>query len=145
VDLDSVFDEMSVEEKSSVLEQIADILVVMQRLELPAGVGKHSGMSFDGGGNIICGEMAVLEGGPWDSYGDVMVAKMKAALKNDADPSSVVGGWRANGLRERLDKFIAGGVGRALDDVDVQARGFVHGDFSKSSSFSGPPVDHGPC
>ena len=64
---------MRVAEKRAVLKQVANVVVVMQQVE--AGIAKHGGITFDDEGGLICGEMAIVKGGPWYSYDVVLVAK----------------------------------------------------------------------
>lgn len=131
-DLDSVFDELSWDEKQAVIGAIADMLTALQQAPIPANVvDKFGSMTFGKEGQVVPGEMPLLEGGPWSSYAALWAARMRLKLEN-ADNSSVLNGWRANGVRERIENFITqGGIDKLLDGVDTQQKVLVHGDFSE--------------
>jgi len=122
--------ELPWEDKLRLLGDLADVFAAIQGLILPRGVKKFGGLKFDGNGDIVDGEMPVLEGAPWESYAEVWVAKLRAQLKASEKEGSVLRGWREDGVREKLEQFLdGGGVERMLDGVDIHKRALVHSDF----------------
>ena len=135
-DMNKVFPDFSLQEKQAILPQIAEIFTAIQGLELPPGVTKFGALTFDDGGNVVDGQMPTLAGGPWETYDEVWLAKLRTALEGSDKGGTVMLGWRPNGVRDRIERFLAdGGVEKVLEGVDVDKRVLAHGDFSKSSSF----------
>ena len=129
-ELDSVFDTLSIEEKSSVIEQITDSFMSIQRAQIPDSVTQFGAMAFGASGQIIIGQMPLLSGGPWDTYSSLWTAKLKAQL-NDSDKSPLLSGWKDGGIRERLESFLTnGGVGRVLGSDGMDGKVLIHGDLS---------------
>ncbi len=58
-------------------------------------------------------QMTTLKGGPWPTYAAFLRAKFVSRL-GDADGSLALRGWRDNGVRERIDAFLAPGLDRCL-------------------------------
>jgi hypothetical protein len=54
-----------------------------------------------------------------------------------AEISAILKGWRENGIRERVDRFIQGGIQPLPENVDTSSRVLIHGDFS---SFATHPI-----
>lgn len=127
---DKVFKELSLDDKRVILGQMADILVLMQNFELPDTVTALGGLSFDDQGEIVSAEMTLLKGGPFKSQVDLLKAHFKAQLE-EAE-GAVIEGWRRNGVRERLEKFIDSGIKENLKECMDTKKVMVHSDFSKS-------------
>lgn len=131
-DLSDEFPALSFDVKKKVIEQVADIFAALQRAQLPESVDQFGALTINEAGEIVCGQMPLLSGGPWEAYADAWVAKLKLQL-DDASKSSLLEGWSSGGLRERIDAWIrADGVPKLLQGVDTSLRALVHGDFSKS-------------
>ncbi|KAK1988431.1 phosphotransferase enzyme family protein [Colletotrichum cereale] len=139
VPLDTLFRDMSVGDMKEVLGQIADIFTGIQNSPLPESIRHHGGMTIDGEGNIVSGPMTTLKGGPWESYTSFWEAKLALRIE-DAGVSPALGGWKPNGVRERVDKFLAAGLGKFLDEsgVDVEKRAFIHGDLTTNNMLYNP-------
>ncbi|KAK4443222.1 aminoglycoside phosphotransferase [Podospora aff. communis PSN243] len=130
-DLHEVFSGLSLDDKKSVVSQVANIFACVQGAKLPSGVTKFGALTFDEYGNIVDGQMPILPGGPWDTYADVWRINLLTELKNSGQEDTVMEGWRPNGVRDRIEEFLAAaGVERILQDVDTSLRVLVHGDFS---------------
>lgn len=127
-DLDAEFPNLSLEERVSVLGQIADVFGALQRTQIPEGATAFGALTFLDG-KIVSGQMPLLKGGPWGTYSALWVAKLQAQLE-DSENSALLEGWRAGGIRDRLDRFLADGVDKLLEEVDVKQRVLVHGDLS---------------
>lgn len=129
-DLDALFPTLSREAQISVIEQIADSFLSIQRTRLPESVTHFGALTFNESGQIVTGQMPLVVGGPWDTYTSLWTAKLKAQLL-DSDKSSLLRGWKYDGIRERLENFLAsGGVSRILGTEDISERVLIHGDLS---------------
>ncbi|GKT45788.1 uncharacterized protein ColSpa_05969 [Colletotrichum spaethianum] len=139
VPLDTVFRDMPDDEMTDVLGQIADVFAGIQKAPLPESIQSYGGMTIDGKGNIVSGQMTILKGGPWESYSDFWKA-MFALRIEDAGVSPALNGWKPNGVRERIDKFLAVGLEKFLDgsDVDVRKRVLIHGDLTTNNILYDP-------
>lgn len=126
---DKVFEDLSLDDKRVILGQMADILALMQSFNLPDSVTALGGLSFDDRGAIVSAEMTLLRGGPFESQVDLLKAHFKAQLE-EAE-GAILEGWRKNGVRERLEKFIEGGIQEDLKECTYTRKALVHSDFSK--------------
>src|SRR3569833_724810 len=134
-DLDGQFPALSPAEKRDVVGQMADVFAAVQRAVLPPSVKTFGALTFAEDGTIVTGEFQLLKGGPWERYADVWVARLRMQLA-DSEKSPVLEGWKARGVRERLEAFLAdGGVERCLEGVDVEKKVLVHGDLSEYRHF----------
>ncbi|KAK1708260.1 hypothetical protein BDP67DRAFT_411225 [Colletotrichum lupini] len=135
VPLDTVFRDMNDGEKGDVLGQIADLVTGIQRVSLPMSVKSHGGLSIDEAGRIVGGAMTTVKGGPWERYSDFWKARLAIRLE-DADASPALDGWRPNGVRERVDRFLESGLERYLDGsgVDVGKLALIHGDLTTNNT-----------
>ncbi|KAK8094983.1 Protein kinase-like domain [Apiospora hydei] len=129
-DLDAQFPTLDRDAVNAVLEQLADLVVAVQRVDLPSGAARFGALTIDAQGAIVSGQMPLLKGGPWDTYAETWVAKLKDRLA-ESDQSSLLKGWRESGIRERIDKYIsAGGVQLILEPVDNNQKILNHGDLT---------------
>jgi hypothetical protein len=129
-ELDVVFPDLPLEEKALVVRQIVDSFVSIQKAPLPESVTHFGGLTFDENGRIIIGQMALLSGGPWDTYSDLWTAKLMAQL-HDSEKSPLLQGWKAGGISERLKSFLTNsGVGRVLGSDEGIGKVLIHGDLS---------------
>jgi hypothetical protein len=129
-ELDTLFPTLSIEEKSLVIEQIADSFLSIQRTQLLDSVTHFGALTFDRSGQIVIGQMPLLFGGPWDTSSSLWTAKLKAQL-SDSDKSPLLRGWKDDGIRERLESFLTNGVSQVLGSEDIIERVLIHGDLSK--------------
>lgn len=133
VSLDEHFPSLSTTKQKGVLEQIADVIVGIERSQLPLEVDQFGGLTIEKKGSIISGEMTILKGGPWKTYEAWWQDRLQDQLKS-ADKSPVIEGWRPDGdLRQHIEGFIAHGLSSVLTraGVDSSKRVLIHGDFSK--------------
>ncbi|KAK2046405.1 phosphotransferase enzyme family protein [Colletotrichum somersetense] len=139
VPLDRVFRDMSIDDMKVVLGQIADIFTGIQKAPLPESIQGHGGMTIDGEGKIVSGQMTTVRGGPWESYSAFWKARLALRLE-DAGVSPALDGWKPNGVRERVDKFLAMGLGKFLEEsgVDVGRRNLIHGDLTTNNMLYDP-------
>ncbi|KAK4072900.1 uncharacterized protein Triagg1_5577 [Trichoderma aggressivum f. europaeum] len=101
------FDTLSLEDKSIVLGQMADILALLHQFEIPNTIEMFGGLKFDEHGIII---------------------KLQ-----EADENPVIVGWEENGLRTKLDKFIGYQLDETLKDYVQVRRVLIHGDFTTNN------------
>ncbi|KAH0430097.1 phosphotransferase enzyme family protein [Colletotrichum camelliae] len=134
VPLDTKFKDLSDDERKSVLGQIADVFTGIQQAPVPESIKSHGGLTIDEFGNIVGDKMTILEGAPWDSFTDFWKSKLEFGLR-DADGSSNLQGWKPNGVRERIDKFMSSGLDEYLAraGVDETQRVLIHGDLTTNN------------
>jgi hypothetical protein len=123
------FPNMPLGEKKSILAQMAEILKSLQDFQLPSSIEMYGGVTSDG--QIVSAAMTSVGSGPWLSYEDFFRDRLERALQ-EADSNPYIKGWRANGVRKRLDAFVESGVPaqfKTLESRDDKV--IVHADFSK--------------
>ncbi|KAI0167579.1 phosphotransferase enzyme family-domain-containing protein [Pestalotiopsis sp. NC0098] len=129
--LDEHFAGMELPEKLAVKDQVAEVLAVVQNTTLPPQLRGHlGGLTFDGQGEIVGGQMSILPGGPWRDYVDLWVSRFRQQL-HDADKSSALAGWEEAGVRGRIDRLVhTDRVAELLEAVDTTRTTLIHGDFT---------------
>ncbi|KAI4594803.1 hypothetical protein KJ359_007606 [Pestalotiopsis sp. 9143b] len=129
--LDEQFAGMGLPEKLAFIDQVAEILAAIQNTTLPPQLKGHfGGLTFDGQGQIVGGQMSILPGGPWRDYTDVWASRFRQQLC-DADKSSALAGWEEGGVRGRVDRLVhADRVAELLEGVDTTQTMLIHGDFT---------------
>ncbi|KAK1758964.1 putative phosphotransferase enzyme family protein [Echria macrotheca] len=141
VALNEHFSALSPADKTDILGQFADLFAAVQRAPIPASLGTlHCGMAIDNAtGDIVPGQMSILEGGPWNGLVELWRARFREEL-GGADGSEIIGGWRANGVRDAVEGFMSSGLGKFLVDagVDMNARSLIHGDFTTWNALFDP-------
>ena len=128
--LDLVLRTLQLKDKKPILRQIAEIIKALQNYQLPETIPGYGGLSFDVSGNIVSAQMTLLRGGPYPTYQAYYKALLQAHL-DEADKNAVILGWEANGVRKRLDKFIAEKLDSIIQNCGPNKKTLVHGDFSK--------------
>ncbi|KAL9102564.1 MAG: hypothetical protein Q9163_002314 [Psora crenata] len=123
------FGQMSDEDKAFMLGQMAEVLTILQQYQLPATIRGYGGLDFGPSGECISGPLSILDAGPFTTYEGLVKAAIQSKLaKADTDPQ--VEGWRANGVRARLDAFIAEGLHVAMENMGTFPKVLVHADFT---------------
>lgn len=135
ITLSKVFPKCSPGQQRSILAQLAEILQLIQHLQLPESIKGFGGFHFDGE-DIVSGPLTLSSGGPFAALADMYKATAVEGIKL-SDKSNVLDGWRGNNLRERLDAFVEKGLEQVCAGLDLGQKTFVHGDFSKSYSYLG--------
>lgn len=132
VPLDMAFKTLTMSQKENVLGQLADVFGGVQKAPLPASIDRYGGVTIDGTGSLVPGQMTTLKGGPWGSYGSFWDNRISSQVEG-ADRSSIIGGWRLNGVRDRIDKLLEAGLEAVLSGagVDLSLKTLIHGDLSK--------------
>lgn len=125
---------LDAEKRGFVFEQVARIVKGLQDYELPKTLDTYGGVGFDAEGGMVGAKMVLPCGGPFASYGALLRAMCEWQLAA-SDRSDIVGGWRENGLRERLDKFLAEGIEVSLAKVPEDRPTVIHADISRLSVF----------
>ena len=122
------FQQMSDKDKAVILKQMADVLAALQQYQLPATIRDYGGLDFGPSGEYVSAPLSILDGGPFPTYAGLVKATIQSKLaKADTDPQ--VHGWRANGVRARLDRFIAEGLHVAMENMVTFPKVLVHADF----------------
>ncbi len=139
VPLDEAFETMGLQQKKKIFAQMAELLRALQECKLPDTITGSWGVTFSDARNIISASMPAVGAGPWPSYQASFGARLEAALE-EADKNPYIKGWRVEGLRDRLDRFVARGVPAQFKELrSKDDRVIVHADFSKSLSCPGLP------
>lgn len=127
---DEAFGAMDVDGKKGVVAQMAALLKGLQDYQLPASVRGWGGLTFGRAGEIVSAPMASVGAGPWGSFEQSYVARFRAKLAL-ADASPHIRGWRADGVRERLEGFLETGISAQFASLaSREERVIAHGDFS---------------
>lgn len=125
------FNSMPLEEKRSILAQMAEILKALQDFRLPRSIEKYGGVTFDDAGQIVSTAMTSVGSGPWLLYEDYFRNRLKRSLQQ-ADSNPYIKGWYANGVRKRLEAFVESGVPAQFEALESRDdKTIVHADFSK--------------
>ena len=121
---------MSLEKKRGILAQMTGVLKALQDYPLPESIRGWGGVTFDDGGAIVSAAMISVGAGPWTSFEESYRGRLKEKL-SIADANLYLQGWRANGVRERVDAFIEHGLGAQFSNLaSKQDKTIIHADFS---------------
>jgi hypothetical protein len=100
---------MPLDQKKGILAQMAGLLKAPQDYPLPRSIHGWGGITFDDSVTIVSAPMTSVRAGPWSSLEDSFRGRLKVALTK-ADMNLHLQGWRANGVRGRVDAFIEHGL-----------------------------------
>ncbi|KAI1128594.1 kinase-like domain-containing protein [Nemania abortiva] len=129
---------MSLTQKREILAQMAKLLKALQDYTLPESIKGWGGVTFDSNGAIVSASMTSVGAGPWPSFEDSYRGRFKVALAK-ADKNRYLQGWRANGVRERVDAFIECGLTTQFDDLaSKHSRTIIHADFTTDNLLYDP-------
>jgi hypothetical protein len=131
--LDKDFGGLDAARQQDLIRQIADVYKLVQSYQLPTSVKGYGGLGFDDAGNIVTGPTTIPCGGPFNEFHE-MYAQMLRRQLLETDSSERIGGWRRNGLRDRLDRFAAEGIAEQVMANSIPRSTLVHGDFSETSN-----------
>ncbi|KAK3302842.1 phosphotransferase enzyme family-domain-containing protein [Chaetomium strumarium] len=131
---------MSLDQKRGILTQMARLLKALQDYQLPESIKGWGGLTFDDSGAIVSAPMPTVGAGPWSSPEESYKDRLKAALAR-VDVNPHLQGWRANGVRERVDAFIEHGLPAYFAHLtSKQDRTIVHADFVPENLLYDPPT-----
>ena len=131
VPIAEAFGAMSLGQKKRILAQIAEMLKALQEYPLPSSIEGWGGVAFDDSGAIVSAPMTSVGAGPWSSFEGFFRSCLEAGL-TEADSNPHLQGWRVNGVRERVERFITHGLPTQFRHlVSKQNKIIVHADFSK--------------
>ncbi|CZT12545.1 uncharacterized protein RCO7_11554 [Rhynchosporium graminicola] len=134
----SEFSEWSLAQKIEILGQVAEILKSLQDFRIPQSVEGWGGVMFDDSGVLVGAPMTVVGAGPWNSLAESFEGRFKEAL-NMADSNAQLRGWRSNGVRERIDRFVEYGLAPLIAQFESKNdRCIVHGDFTTDNLLYDP-------
>ncbi|KAL4927613.1 uncharacterized protein BDV17DRAFT_266088 [Aspergillus undulatus] len=120
IPLFDAFGDMDLKEKEDVFAQMAGFLKALQAYQLPQNL-TIGGVAFDGNGDYVSTAMTSVGAGPWPSYESSFKGRLDAALSK-ADANPYVQGWRANGIRERLDALVERGFTAQFGSLSSKRR-----------------------
>lgn len=112
------------------IQQIAELVKSFQELEIPQSMKGYGGMTFDGEGNIVGGELTTYKAGPFKTYSEMMKAMLCEKLAT-ADASDILRGWAS--IRTKIEEFVEKSVDELIGNVDTSKRMLVHGDFTMNN------------
>ncbi|KAF2810720.1 uncharacterized protein BDZ99DRAFT_561103 [Mytilinidion resinicola] len=121
--VDEAFDTLDLPQKQQIFAQMAQLLKALQDYKLPESITGFGGVTFDETGRIVSTAMTSVGLGPWPSYEASFKDRLELALRK-ADVNPYIQGWRANSVRDRLDRFVERGV---------PAQVIVHADFTANN------------
>jgi len=122
---------LDLDDKKTVFAQMAKILKAIQEHELPLSITGFGGLSYDKQGRIVSDVMTTVDEGPWDTYEQSFEGRLRVALRK-SDDNPYIKGWRANGIRERLEAFIEKGLHEQFKSLSSpEAKTIIHADFSE--------------
>ncbi|KAF2278697.1 uncharacterized protein EI97DRAFT_465117 [Westerdykella ornata] len=131
--VDDKLDSMFIEEKQTVLAQMARILKALQDFDLPENIKEYGGVTFESSGNMISAPMTSVGSGPWHTYEDYFRDRLERALKK-SDENPYIKGWHANGVRQRLEAFVKSGVPAQFQSLESRdGKCIVHADFTPNN------------
>lgn len=132
-DLDTQFPSLSAEDQKKVILQLADIYAALQKANIPYTADKFGGLTFDSRGNMVSGETAMRQGGPWANLSDFWTDKLRDVLDGAKETSFLrTSDKHGTQLFKRVKKFLSdGGVAKVLQGVDTTQRCLIHSDFSE--------------
>jgi hypothetical protein len=130
--VDEAFESMTLEQKKLILAQMAKLLKGLQGYQLPSTITGFGGVTFNENGQILSAAMPTFGEGPWSSFEAYFRRRIEVAFKT-ADTSPYIQGWRANGVRDRLDAFVERGLAAQFEFLESKdEKCITHADFSKS-------------
>lgn len=124
------FKSITIQDKHTILLQIAEIFEAIQKYQLPDTIKEYGGLRFDETGVIVSAPITLIDGGPFQSYEALYYEIIHSQLMV-ADKSAILEGWRLDGVRRRLDQFLVEGLHQVMRQVDSSKKVLVHGDLSK--------------
>ncbi|TWU72494.1 hypothetical protein ED733_001605 [Metarhizium rileyi] len=98
---DRGFENLSLQDKSVVLGQMAEILALLQQIKIPKTLEKFGGLKFDQYGEVVSAQMTVYKGEPCTTYKDLLRAIFRVKLQ-EADENPVIQGGKENGNVQRV-------------------------------------------
>lgn len=128
------FDALDATGKQSLQEQMAEILAAIQRHGVPDTVTMFGGLRFDDDGIMVSAAMTLnpaagtRASGPYASYADLCAGMLSQELLV-ADSNPVTKGWRANGIRERIEALLDS-IPRLLGPLASAKKTLVSADFT---------------
>ena len=131
VPLDEFYQTLPGENKPAILEQMAEVLVAMQKYKLPESIKLLGGVSFSDDGHLVSGPLTTLSAGPFRTYTELYQAMLQQQVTS-SDESPILQGWQEDGIRARLEKFSLQGLAQITEEYAQSPRTIVHSDFSKS-------------
>ncbi|KAF2491602.1 hypothetical protein BU16DRAFT_123227 [Lophium mytilinum] len=131
--VNEAFKTLDLPQKQKIFAQMAQLLKALQDYEIPASITGFGGVTIDENGRIVSTAMTSVGLGPWPSYEAHFIDRLALALRK-ADANSYIKGWRANGVRDRLDCFVERGVPAQFESLSSKRdRVIVHADFTTNN------------
>ncbi|KAJ7118886.1 hypothetical protein C8R44DRAFT_878419 [Mycena epipterygia] len=114
----------------SMLEALADVFAKLKGIPVPGGPGsRFGGLGYDAAGKIVLGPTCLgYDEGPFATAKDHYKAWIGGQWE-DAKKNPRTDGWKVDGLNERIEKFVRGGLDSALACLDGCDLVFIHADF----------------
>ncbi|THW63731.1 hypothetical protein D6D20_03388 [Aureobasidium pullulans] len=140
VPLDEFYQTLPGEDKPAILEQMAEVLVAMQKYKLPDSIKLLGGVSFSDDGHVVSGPLTTLSAGPFRTHTELYQAMLQQQVTS-SDKSPILQGWQEDGIRARLEKFSLQGLARVTDEYAQSPRAIVHSDFTMNNVLVDPTTE----
>ncbi|THV64175.1 hypothetical protein D6D28_10105 [Aureobasidium pullulans] len=137
VPLDEFYQTLPGENKPAILEQMAEVLVAMQKYKLPESIKLLGGVSSSDDGHLVCGPLTTLSAGPFRTYTQLYQAMLQQQVTS-SDESPILQGWQEDGIRARLEKFSLQGIAQITEEYAQSPRAIVHSDFTMNNVLVDP-------
>ena len=129
--LDKAFGDLDRGKQRDLVGQIAQVYKQIQTFTLPDSIQGYGGLGFSPTtGAIVTGPTTIPCGGPFACLEDFYSQMFRRQL-DESDTSQLLQGWRADGLRDRLERFASEGIAELVRANSRPRQTLVHGDFSE--------------
>ncbi|THZ01120.1 hypothetical protein D6C93_03532 [Aureobasidium pullulans] len=135
--LDEFYQTLPGENKPAILEQMAEVLVAMQKYKLPESIKLLGGVSFSDDGHLVSGPLTTLSAGPFRTYTELYQAMLQQQVTS-SDESPILQGWQEDGIRARLERFSLQGLAQITEEYAQSPRAIVHSDFTMNNVLVDP-------
>ncbi|KAJ7184465.1 hypothetical protein C8R46DRAFT_1064131 [Mycena filopes] len=127
IPMDEAWQTADTDTRVRMLESLADVLTKLRAIPAPAG--QFGGVGYDAEGKIVLGPTCLgYDEGPFTTAQEHYKAWIGGQWE-DAKKNSRTAGWRAEGLYDRIEKFVNEGLDSALACLEGCKPVFVHADF----------------
>ncbi|KAK2758250.1 hypothetical protein FQN54_004095 [Arachnomyces sp. PD_36] len=142
--LDKEFHSLDGSLKQDILHQIAAVFKLIQSYTVPESVKGYGGLAFNESGRIVTGPTTIPCGGSFSEFHEMYTQMLRRQLI-ESDTSERITGWRRDGLRDRLERFLANGIEECVVRNSTPRQTLVHGDYSEFARiayFKSTQADH---
>jgi hypothetical protein len=129
-------EEMNDNDMGKIINQLADVYAALKLYSLPRGINKIGGVRFTpssklGSEEFQSDEMTLVSSPPFEKYSDYWRAVLKQEL-DLSDKSEIIGGWKEDGIREKIELFLDERIDQvlaAVQEAPMSGLTLIHADF----------------